>query len=130
MGYVLTPSRPDNLHYWLEHVGKLSTKCKMLIGKSASSYVEDLVISYLDSGDLSHVKDAVGIVTDLQTAISQCDDEILQLDGFGDKWEKATDITLLVQTLVRWLEEVLRSSIIGHDNLVYAHQHHLLMYQV
>jgi hypothetical protein len=127
---MLTPFRPDNLHYWLEHVERLSIKYNKLIGKSASSYVENIVIDYLDSGDVSCVNDAVGLATDLQTAMRQYEAEILEVAGFGEEWEAATDMTELVDTLVRWLEEVLCLAMIHHDDVFNAHERRLLMYQV
>jgi hypothetical protein len=104
-------------------------KYNKIIGSSSITYVDEVVKKYMESRDIEDIEVALNSALELDKEMKNCEAEVLKVVGFGDEWREVSDVTQRVETLVKWLEDVLTHAMVNGNDVVRFHQLRLLLFQ-
>jgi hypothetical protein len=107
----------------------VAVNLRKLTHNSSEGYVDGIFRMYRTTRNNDSINEALAKLAGLQTSISNCEAEVLQLAGIGESLQHVTDIRRCVDEVVRWLEDLLCWALIGAEDLLTAHKQQSLLYQ-
>jgi hypothetical protein len=110
------------LNYWIQRADRVAVNLRKLTHNSSEGYVDGIFRMYRTTRNNDSINEALAKLAGLQTSISNCEAEVLQLAGVGESLQHVTDIRRCVDEVVRWLEDLLCWALIGAEDLLTAHK--------
>ncbi|RDB27040.1 hypothetical protein Hypma_005155 [Hypsizygus marmoreus] len=124
------PNVDRQLAYWCGRVERVAVKLEKSIGPSSFHHVDTVCTQYLSSHDKDDINDAIIKISPLQCSINRYQDEILQVSGVSEEWQRSEDVARSVREVIQNLEELLCTAMVGYDDLVSLHRAKKCMYQL
>lgn len=104
--------------YWLERSQCVAVKLAKITGGSSSSFVDVICQQYLTSKDKDVIYDSIIRTSRLTTSIRRYHHEVLQLAGVGTDLQVVTAVEDDVREVTGWLEELLCTAMVNHQDVV------------
>ncbi|KAF8158611.1 hypothetical protein BJ912DRAFT_930352 [Pholiota molesta] len=100
---------------WMEHAQRLKRRLNNITNGSPKTFVNTACQQYMVSLKSEALDDLVEQLSNVQTAITRCHDEVLQLVGVGVELGEVNELSTEVRMVITWIDEI-RCTILEDDH--------------
>lgn len=100
-----------------------------MTGDNPQQFVDEICLSFLRSGEKDVIHEYVTKLGDFQKRVVHCQDEILQLAGVGEEWNRLSEIAEDVRKMTFWVEEIFCYAIVAYLDVDRMYHNSEFMYQ-
>ncbi|KAF8166959.1 hypothetical protein BJ912DRAFT_934375 [Pholiota molesta] len=114
---LVTQETRSPITVWMEHAERLKRRLNNITNGSPKTFVNDACQQYMLSLNSEPLDGHVRQLEEVQTAITQCHNEVLQLAGVGPELEQVDELSREVRMVISWIDEILYTLLEDGHNL-------------